>query len=127
MPAYRQLGNRVSWQIDVKVEKKIRIFRKNFCPTIKLQQTQAHQGNFARSDFPLKLGKCWSFNFPAFPTSLPSPKPIKHRDRVQSDGTGNLGRSSANCSIPDLPSFEPDRADEEKESPEPPQSSLTGR
>ncbi|MCU0546965.1 MAG: hypothetical protein MUE44_33190, partial [Oscillatoriaceae cyanobacterium Prado104] len=30
-------------------------------------------------------------------------KKIKHRDREQSAGTRNLKRSSANCSIPDLP------------------------
>jgi hypothetical protein len=33
MPAYRQLGNRVSWLVDVKVEKKILTVQKNLSAT----------------------------------------------------------------------------------------------
>ncbi len=96
-------------------------------PTIKLQFTHVHQENFARSDVFLKLGKCWSFNFPAFPSSIAHPTPIRHPRREQNGGIGNLGRSSANCSILDLPSSAPDRADEETESPELHQLSPLGR
>ena len=56
MPAYLQLGNRVSSLVDVKVEKKIRMVRKNFSATVKLQLTQKVSGNVAPSNIPLKMG-----------------------------------------------------------------------
>jgi hypothetical protein len=102
MPAYRQLGNRVSSLVDVKLEKKIRMVRKNFSLTVKLQLTQKLSGNVAIGNYSPKNGEYWSFNCPIFPL-IATPKPITHPHRERSGGIGNLERSSANYSILDLP------------------------
>ena len=103
MPAYRQLGNRVSSLVDVKVEKKIRMVRKNFSLTVKLQLTQKVSGNVAPSNIHIKMGNTGASIVPYSPFLISTPKPIIHPDRGRNGGTRSLGRSSANCSILDLP------------------------
>lgn len=102
MPAYKQLGNRVSSLVDVKDLKKLRSSEKTYHPPLSFSLPNRMEKIAPQRCSP-EIGERWGFNLGKFYSLIPIFQRIKHPHRERSGGTRSLERSSAGCSILDLP------------------------